>query len=88
MRLVGHSLGGYLAVAYAERFPERVERLVLLSPVGLPQAPLPLDPPSATEGGSRTLKSWQTQLGSTRDSQNPADCSKYLQTLPQRSRNT
>ena len=36
MILTGHSMGGYTAVAYAERYPERVEQLVLLSPVGVP----------------------------------------------------
>ncbi|CAM9333445.1 unnamed protein product [Chrysoparadoxa australica] len=39
MNLVGHSLGGYLSVAYAERYPEKVERLVLVSPVGVPDQP-------------------------------------------------
>jgi cardiolipin-specific phospholipase len=37
MVLLGHSLGGYLSVAYSERYPERVEKLILLSPVGVPQ---------------------------------------------------
>lgn len=32
--LVGNSLGGALALHHAERFPERVEALVLLSPAG------------------------------------------------------
>mmetsp|Transcript_8023 Transcript_8023/g.16202 ORF Transcript_8023/g.16202 Transcript_8023/m.16202 type:complete len:404 (-) Transcript_8023:13-1224(-) len=36
MVLCGHSMGGYLSVAYSERYPERVEKLVLLSPVGVP----------------------------------------------------
>jgi cardiolipin-specific phospholipase len=36
MILAGHSLGGYLAVAYAERYPHRVDQLVLLSPAGVP----------------------------------------------------
>ena len=36
MVLLGHSFGGYMSVAYAERYPERVERLLLLSPVGVP----------------------------------------------------
>jgi cardiolipin-specific phospholipase len=39
MTLVGHSLGAYLSVVYALRFPERVARLVLLSPAGVPHNP-------------------------------------------------
>jgi cardiolipin-specific phospholipase len=39
MVLMGHSLGGYLAVAYAERHPEHVERLILVSAVGTPEPP-------------------------------------------------
>lgn len=35
MILAGHSMGGYVSVAYTERYPERVERLILLSPVGV-----------------------------------------------------
>lgn len=37
MILAGHSMGGYLSVAYCERYPERVEKLILLSPVGVPE---------------------------------------------------
>jgi cardiolipin-specific phospholipase len=37
MVLAGHSMGGYLSVAYCEKYPERVERLILLSPVGVPE---------------------------------------------------
>jgi len=36
MILSGHSFGGYVAVAYAERYPERVDRIILLSPLGVP----------------------------------------------------
>lgn len=39
MTLVGHSLGGYLSVAYALRYPHRVGRIVLLSPAGVPSDP-------------------------------------------------
>ncbi|CAM9999628.1 unnamed protein product [Ascophyllum nodosum] len=39
MNLLGHSLGGYLSVAYAEKYPERVENLILASPVGVPDEP-------------------------------------------------
>ena len=34
--VVGHSMGGLLAVLLAARHPERVRRLVLLAPAGLP----------------------------------------------------
>ena len=33
--LVGHSFGGYLATQYAVKYPDAVQRLVLLSPAGL-----------------------------------------------------
>ena len=39
MNLIGHSLGGYLSVAYALRYPERVSKLILLSPAGVPREP-------------------------------------------------
>ncbi len=44
--LCGHSMGGYLATCYAERYPSRVEILILASPVGVPEQP----------------KSWQEQM--------------------------
>ena len=37
--LMGHSLGGYLSACYALKYPERVTRLVLVSPVGVPEKP-------------------------------------------------
>jgi len=39
MCLAGHSFGGYMAGVYAMRYPHRVSRLILLSPVGVPQQP-------------------------------------------------
>jgi len=35
MILAGHSIGGYIAVPYAEQFPSRISNLLLLTPVGL-----------------------------------------------------
>jgi cardiolipin-specific phospholipase len=43
MILAGHSMGGYLSVAYSEKYPERVEKLILLSPVGVPEQSQQLD---------------------------------------------
>lgn len=36
LTLAGHSLGGFLSVHYALSYPERVSRLILISPVGIP----------------------------------------------------
>ncbi|HEX8191566.1 MAG TPA: alpha/beta hydrolase [Allosphingosinicella sp.] len=35
---VGHSMGGLVALAMAEQFPELVERLVLVAPIAFPEA--------------------------------------------------
>ena len=55
--LVGHSLGGYLGVMYALRFPERVDKLVLVSPVGVPVC---TDPRNTVIG--RPLPNWIHEL--------------------------
>ena len=43
--LFGHSMGGYLAFMYAERFPSSVNHLILASPAGIPAYPAVRDPP-------------------------------------------
>ncbi|KAK4240878.1 Alpha/Beta hydrolase protein [Achaetomium macrosporum] len=37
--LLGHSLGGYLAVSYALKYPGRLNKLILASPAGIPEDP-------------------------------------------------
>ena len=37
--LLGHSMGGYLAVAYALKYPGHLNKLILASPVGVPEDP-------------------------------------------------
>ncbi|GFZ50210.1 hypothetical protein JCM24511_07965 [Saitozyma sp. JCM 24511] len=49
--LVGHSLGGYLASAYAVRYPERVAGLILVSPAGIPRGPEYRKYKTTAEGG-------------------------------------
>lgn len=51
--LLGHSLGGYLAVSYALKYPGRLNKLILASPVGVPEDPYAVDadmpePPEST----------------------------------------
>lgn len=37
--LLGHSLGAYMSVAYALKYPGRLNKLILASPVGIPEDP-------------------------------------------------
>ena len=37
--LVAHSLGGYLASLYYNEFPQHVNKLLLISPIGFMQRP-------------------------------------------------
>ncbi|KAK3939812.1 putative cardiolipin-specific deacylase, mitochondrial [Diplogelasinospora grovesii] len=37
--LLGHSMGGYLAVSYALKYPGHLNKLILASPVGIPEDP-------------------------------------------------
>ncbi|KAL7424896.1 hypothetical protein Q5752_000582 [Cryptotrichosporon argae] len=59
MVLVGHSLGGYLASAYAVRYPDRVSSLILVSPAGIPEGPkdwTPSGPGARTGPGGKRWK--------------------------------
>ena len=51
--LLGHSMGGYMAVAYALKYPGRLNKLILASPVGIPEDPYAVkadmpEPPDST----------------------------------------
>ncbi|OTB19788.1 hypothetical protein K445DRAFT_72496 [Daldinia sp. EC12] len=49
--LLGHSLGGYLSVSYALKYPGHINKLILASPVGIPEDPYAVnaDMPEPTE---------------------------------------
>jgi len=57
MNLAGHSMGGYLSVAYCEKYPERVDKLLLLSPAGIPE-----ESPGQLERRARFLNSYPRKL--------------------------
>jgi len=59
--LVGHSLGGYMSTVYALKYPERVEKLVLVSPAGVPIKP----EEEVTASGRTTSRSIAYKLFST-----------------------
>ncbi|KAJ7086640.1 Alpha/Beta hydrolase protein [Mycena epipterygia] len=59
MTLAGHSLGAYFSVVYALKYPNRVNKLILLSPAGVPRDPesttVPereIDPPPSSSSSS------------------------------------
>ncbi|KAL2369924.1 alpha/beta hydrolase [Blastomyces gilchristii SLH14081] len=57
--LLGHSLGGYMAVSYALKYPGRLNKLILASPVGIPEDPFAVsadmpEPSESTMGNEFT----------------------------------
>ncbi|KAF2258206.1 alpha/beta-hydrolase [Lojkania enalia] len=66
--LLGHSLGGYLAVAYALKYPGRLNKLILASPVGVPEDPYAVseelpDPDESSMANEFTQDAAQTANG-------------------------
>ncbi|KAF2849788.1 alpha/beta-hydrolase [Plenodomus tracheiphilus IPT5] len=76
--LLGHSLGGYLAVAYALKYPGHLNKLILASPVGIPEDPYAVnddmsDPQESTMANEFTQDASETRNGvqpSTADNNN------------------
>lgn len=58
--LLGHSLGGYLAVSYALKYPGHLKKLILASPVGIPKDPYAVNA-SMPEPDESTLENEFTQ---------------------------
>ncbi|KAJ8104278.1 Alpha/Beta hydrolase protein [Lipomyces tetrasporus] len=69
--LMAHSMGGYIGVAYALRHPERIKKLILVSPAGVPRDPWIVHedeahPPSSALGSEFTSTQADTTKHSTR----------------------
>ncbi|KAK9366723.1 Alpha/Beta hydrolase protein [Lipomyces kononenkoae] len=72
--LMAHSMGGYIGVAYALRHPERIKKLILVSPAGVPRDPWVVHedeahPPSSGLSSEFT----RSQADTTKHSARPAD---------------
>lgn len=64
MILVGHNLGGYLAMSYAIRYPDRVKHVILVEPWGFPDS-------SDQSDSDRPMPVWIKALGAMFSSFNP-----------------
>ncbi|CAG8502699.1 2798_t:CDS:2 [Ambispora gerdemannii] len=62
MTLLGHSLGGYFSAVYALKYPKRVERLLLVSPVGIPINPYKDKNSEIKTPGGRRVPGWIVRL--------------------------
>lgn len=60
MTLLGHSLGGYMAVCYALKYPGHLNKLILASPVGIPEDPYAVNE-EMPEPGDNTMANEFTQ---------------------------
>lgn len=69
--LMGHSLGGYMAVCYALKYPGRLNKLILASPVGIPEDPYAVEEDMPEPGTSTMPEEFaQDQEGATKDNNN------------------
>ncbi|KAI7483439.1 alpha/beta-hydrolase [Hortaea werneckii] len=64
MTLLGHSLGGYMAVCYALKYPGHLNKLILASPVGIPEDPYAVNDEMPESGDTSTAAEFeQAELG-------------------------
>uniref|UniRef100_G3NI62 1-acylglycerol-3-phosphate O-acyltransferase ABHD5 n=1 Tax=Gasterosteus aculeatus aculeatus TaxID=481459 RepID=G3NI62_GASAC len=64
MILLGHNLGGFLAVSYSIKYPARVKHMVLVEPWGFPESPDPVE-------ANRPIPVWIKALGAMFSPFNP-----------------
>jgi cardiolipin-specific phospholipase len=67
MTLIGHSLGAYFSVVYALRYPTRVQKLILLSPAGVPRGPNTTVPSRELTDSQDTLDGPDSAVPATKD---------------------
>jgi cardiolipin-specific phospholipase len=77
MTLVGHSMGGYMAVAYALKYPGHLNKLILASPVGIPEDPYATQA-AMPEPPASTLQNEFTQDQDTETTKDKPDNNNFL----------
>lgn len=65
MTLFGHSLGGYFATCYALKYPERVEKLILVSPAGIPENAVEQQKMVNDKNPQETLEKEASEIGAS-----------------------
>jgi len=69
--LLGHSLGGYMAVAYALKYPGHLNKLILASPVGIPEDPYAVNADMPEPGDSTMANEFTQDAQNTTNGSNP-----------------
>ena len=69
--LLGHSMGGYMAVAYALKYPGRLNKLILASPVGIPEDPYAVNADMPEPGESTMANEFTQDQNNTVNGTNP-----------------
>ena len=69
--LLGHSLGGYLAVAYALKYPGHINKLILASPVGIPEDPYAVNAAMPEPSESNLVNEFTQDQDQTTETTNP-----------------
>ncbi|KAL8809807.1 MAG: hypothetical protein Q9200_003093 [Gallowayella weberi] len=69
--LLGHSLGGYMAVAYALKYPGHLNKLILASPVGIPEDPYAVHAAMPDPSDSTLTNEFSQDQNATREHSNP-----------------
>ncbi|OCK99761.1 alpha/beta-hydrolase [Cenococcum geophilum 1.58] len=69
--LLGHSLGGYMAVAYALKYPGHLNKLILASPVGIPEDPYAVSAEMPEPEDSTLANEFTQDQGTAMNASNP-----------------
>jgi cardiolipin-specific phospholipase len=78
MTLLGHSLGGYMAVAYALKYPGHLNKLILASPVGIPEDPYAVNEDLPEPGESRMQNEFTQTQDESIEGANAPDNNNFL----------